>query len=97
MMNERDGAGESDLSQLADRIAQKVVDRLSIQFRGVQPAKNLVGRQEMARLAGMSVASIDRLVSGKKISSRTVGKRRLFDADQVFSELDHRPIDMDEA
>ncbi|HBE71129.1 MAG TPA: hypothetical protein DDW52_23525 [Planctomycetaceae bacterium] len=47
-------------------------------------------RHRMAALIGVSVPTLDRMVSAAEIPSLTIGNRRLFDADAVIEALTRR-------
>ncbi|WP_436715480.1 helix-turn-helix domain-containing protein [Roseiconus lacunae] len=75
-----------DAARLIDAIATKVVD----EWRAVQgdsSDEGLVNVTEMARLAGVSPSTIERLTRSGAISSCKVGARRLYRAETVLDEL----------
>lgn len=47
----------------------------------------LVNREHMAELAGISVPTLDRLVSEQAVPSKLVGSRRLFEPDKVIDAI----------
>ncbi len=66
---------------LADIIAKRIEPML------VARQRRLVDRPTMAELANIGTATLDRLVSSKRIPSVLVGTRRLFDPDRVIDAL----------
>lgn len=66
---------------LADIIAKRIEPML------VARQRRLVDRPTMAELANIGTATLDRLVSSKRVPSVLVGTRRLFDPDKVIDAL----------
>ena len=76
-----------DSRELAEEIAQLVVSQFQASLAGGHAARRLVGRNEMAELAGLSVPAIDRMVSSGSIPSIQQGKRRLFNPEAVLQAM----------
>jgi hypothetical protein len=72
---------ESLAVALADIIAKRIESML------VARQRRLVDRPTMAELANIGTATLDRLVSSKRVPSVLVGTRRLFDPDKVIDAL----------
>ena len=72
-----------------DVLATKVADIVSNRMVSIldNRERRLVDRPAMARLANIGTATLDRLVSAKRIPSVLVGRRRLFDPDPVIAAL----------
>ncbi|MFN9912433.1 MAG: hypothetical protein ACK53L_07610, partial [Pirellulaceae bacterium] len=72
-----------------DVLAMKVADIVSTRMESIlgNRERRLVDRPAMARLANIGTATLDRLVSNKRIPSVLVGRRRLFDPDPVIDAL----------
>jgi hypothetical protein len=91
MTNPFNGESESlllrsvDVDVLAERVATIVAERILPELGRRQ--RRLVDRHEMAKLAGISVPVLDRLVAKKLIPSSLVGTRRLFEPDAVLDSL----------
>ena len=72
-----------------DVLAMKVADIIANRVESIlgNRERRLVDRPTMARLANIGTATLDRLVSNKRIPSVLVGRRRLFDPDPVIDAL----------
>ena len=79
-MNESFIVRLDELPELAKMIA---VELGELSKRASSPASNLVDRADLAKTLGVSVPTVDRLVRGSSIPSTKIGKRRLFDVEQV--------------
>ena len=75
-----------DVGELRESIASDVVNSLRPLIETETPHR-LVDRHHMAELASVSVATLDRLVSRKKIPSVMVGSSRRFDPAEVIGAL----------
>jgi len=71
---------EKSLEKQAAMIASLVVNKLTN-----QPL--LVNQSRLAELSGVSVSTIDRLLHENVISAIRIRRRRLFDPEQVISEI----------
>ncbi len=74
----------ADCETLVERIAGRVVAVLANQPR-------LVGRYDLAKVLGVSVTTLERLQRDQKISTIRIGRRVLYDPDQVLAELAAAP------
>jgi hypothetical protein len=84
---------QSRLTELEVGIISKAVAReVLLQLGPVVEwqRKSFVGRIEMAKLAGLSLATMDRLVAERVVSSVVVKNRRIFDGEKVLDELAKR-------
>jgi hypothetical protein len=72
-----------------DVLAMKVADVVTHRVESIlgNRERRLVDRPAMARLANIGTATLDRLVTAKRIPSILVGRRRLFDPDAVVDAL----------
>jgi hypothetical protein len=75
----------ADVDVLATKVADIVTNRVESILGNRE--RRLVDRPTMARLANIGTATLDRLVSNKRIPSVLVGRRRLFDPDPVIDAL----------
>ena len=75
----------ADIDELSKAVAELVSHRLESLLGNRE--RRLVDRPTMARLANIGVCTLDRLVSGKRIPSVLVGRRRLFDPDPVIAAI----------
>jgi hypothetical protein len=75
----------ADIDELSNAVAELVSKRLESLLGNRE--RRLVDRPTMARLANIGTATLDRLVSNKRIPSVLVGRRRLFDPDPVIDAL----------
>lgn len=75
----------ADVDALAKAVAEMVSTKLETTLANRQ--RRLVDRPTMARLANIGTATLDRLVSNKRVPSILVGRRRLFDPDPVIDAL----------
>ncbi len=75
----------SDVDSLANAVADVIAKRIEPML--VARQRRLVDRPTMAELANIGTATLDRLVSSKRVPSVLIGKRRLFDPDKVIDSL----------
>ncbi|WP_430454720.1 helix-turn-helix transcriptional regulator [Rhodopirellula europaea] len=81
---------DTDRDELTDAIAAAVLDRLTpLIAQSANPI--LVDGDEMARLAGVSRATLDRLRAAEAIPSVLIGSRRLYRAARVIAALESGP------
>ncbi len=77
---------DTDLGHLVEEITSAVGDAVrSIATELQQP--HVVGRDRMAELLGVGIATLDRLVSANEIPSILVGNRRKFEPRRVLDAL----------
>ena len=74
-----------DVESLANAVADVIAQRIEPMLAARQ--RRLVDRPTMAELANIGTATLDRLVSCKRVPSVLVGTRRLFDPDKVLDSL----------
>lgn len=75
-----------DADELHQSIVSGVVEALGpVLARTNEP--RLVNRERMAELAGISVPTLDRLVSEGSVPSKRIGNRRLFQPAKVIDAL----------
>ncbi len=79
----------ADIEDLARSIADVVAMRLEPLLETRQ--RRLVDRIAMARMANIGTATLDRLVTSKRIPSVLINRRRLFDPDAVIMALNANP------
>lgn len=75
----------ADVDLLANKVADIITKRMESILHNRQ--RRLVDRPTMAELANIGTATLDRLVSSKRVPSVLVGTRRLFDPDKVIDAL----------
>lgn len=75
----------ADVDSLAVAVADIIAKRIEPIL--VSRQRRLVDRPTMAELANIGTATLDRLVSSKRVPSVLVGTRRLFDPDKVIDAL----------
>lgn len=76
---------QADVESLANVLGDAIAKRIEPMLLARQ--RRLVDRPTMAELANIGTATLDRLVSSKRIPSVLVGTRRLFDPDKVIDAL----------
>ncbi|MEM9368523.1 MAG: helix-turn-helix domain-containing protein [Planctomycetota bacterium] len=86
-MNRQIALSASQLEQWKQEVVLEVSARMEelLAKRGIERA---VGREEMAEILGVGLATIDRLVRDKVIPSMTPCNRRLFLPSKVFEALE---------
>lgn len=77
-----------ELTALADQIADRVIEHLEISFP--VDKDRIIGREELAQELGLSVPSIDRMVSDGEIPSFLVKNRRRFNLAKVCEVIENR-------
>ncbi len=88
-MNESFVIRSIELTALAQLIADIVVEKLS----NTPPSTaRLVNRKELSAALGVSVPTIDRMVRQTAVPSTRIGKRRLFDVEQVRKAIADREL-----
>lgn len=71
---------EREIDAIAKRIVDAVLERISQTVSHTQKVgRELVSRKLMAKRLGVSLTTLDRLTSEKRIPSVMVGRRRKFD------------------
>jgi len=75
-----------DLDSLATRIADEVCGRIESAI-GTANQERVAGREEMAKLLGVGLATLDRSVRDGCIPSMLINSRRLFLPSEVFNAL----------
>lgn len=76
---------DTDRDELINEIVEKVVTTLKDEF--AKSGTRLVDRYAMADLLGISEATVTRLVRDRKIPSKLIGSRRVFNPDDVIAAL----------
>ncbi len=80
-----------DLQELTQAVAAVVVAQLTPLLQASHEPR-LVDRVRMAELLGISLPSLDRMVSSDEIPSVTIGTRRLFNPASVISSLEKETV-----
>ena len=75
-----------DADELRESIVSDVLEALRPMLTQSSEPR-LVNRERMAELAGISVPTLDRLVSDGSVPSKLVGSRRLFEPAKVIDAL----------
>ena len=80
-------------SEELEQLTQEIVDRVSAVIRDVvatPSAEKAVGREELAQLLGVGIATVDRLVRQDVIPSMMPCQRRLFLPSRVYAALESK-------
>lgn len=80
---------KDEVEAMTDGIVDRVTDRLQHVLKQ-SSTERAVGREEMARLLGVGLASIDRGVRDGSIPSMLIHSRRIFLPSRVFAVLENR-------
>ena len=80
---------KDEIDVMTESIVDRVTDRLQ-QVLNQSAAERAVGREEMARLLGVGLASVDRSVRDGSIPSMLIHSRRIFLPSRVFAVLENR-------
>lgn len=75
-----------DPDELRREIVDEIVERIR-ELLAAQSAPRMVDRQCMAKLLGISLPTLDRMVTEQRIPSVKVGSRRLFHPPAVIDAL----------
>jgi len=76
-----------DADELRKHIVSDVLAALRPMLTQANEPPRLVNRERMAKLAGVSLPTLDRLVAEKVVPSKLVGTRRLFEPAKVIDAL----------